>query len=169
MARIAGVNLPLNKRIEIGLTYVHGVGRSTANELLEKAKIDAQTKLQVEGMKHQESAAEDALNMALQKLDEQHEASQAALDRKLEIFLAQFKAAHETALAAAQGRSVEMSQDRGQEKGQERESESSRGQSRLLRRFGSVSLREAAPPAPVGRFHGLGRTRRIRRGVRCRG
>jgi|SRR5688572_26380427 small subunit ribosomal protein S13 len=43
MARIAGVNLPLNKRIEIGLTYVHGVGRSTANELLEKAKIDPNT------------------------------------------------------------------------------------------------------------------------------
>ncbi len=43
MARIAGVNLPLNKRVEIGLTYVHGVGRSTANELLEKAKIDPNT------------------------------------------------------------------------------------------------------------------------------
>ena len=43
MARIAGVNLPLNKRIEIGLTYVHGVGRSTANEILAKAKIDPNT------------------------------------------------------------------------------------------------------------------------------
>ena len=43
MARIAGVNLPLNKRIEIGLTYVHGVGRSTANELLAKAKVDHNT------------------------------------------------------------------------------------------------------------------------------
>lgn len=43
MARIAGVNLPLNKRVEIGLTYVHGVGRSTANELLEKTKIDPDT------------------------------------------------------------------------------------------------------------------------------
>ncbi len=43
MARIAGVNLPLNKRVEIGLTYVHGVGRSTANELLQKAKIDPNT------------------------------------------------------------------------------------------------------------------------------
>jgi small subunit ribosomal protein S13 len=43
MARIAGVNLPLNKRVEIGLTYVHGVGRSTANELLTKAKIDPDT------------------------------------------------------------------------------------------------------------------------------
>ncbi len=43
MARIAGVNLPLNKRIEIGLTYVHGIGRSTANEILEKAKVDPNT------------------------------------------------------------------------------------------------------------------------------
>ena len=43
MARIAGVNLPLNKRIEIGLTYVHGVGRSTANEILTKAKVDPDT------------------------------------------------------------------------------------------------------------------------------
>ncbi len=43
MARIAGVNLPLNKRIEIGLTYVHGVGRPTANEILEKTKIDPDT------------------------------------------------------------------------------------------------------------------------------
>ena len=43
MARIAGVNLPLNKRVEIGLTYVHGVGRSTANELLKKTGIDPDT------------------------------------------------------------------------------------------------------------------------------
>jgi small subunit ribosomal protein S13 len=43
MARIAGVNLPLNKRIEVGLTYVHGVGRSTSNELLEKAGVDPNT------------------------------------------------------------------------------------------------------------------------------
>ena len=43
MARIAGVNLPLNKRAEIGLTYVHGVGRSTANEVLAKAGVDPDT------------------------------------------------------------------------------------------------------------------------------
>jgi small subunit ribosomal protein S13 len=43
LARIAGVNLPLNKRIEIGLTYVHGVGRSTANEILEKTGVDPNT------------------------------------------------------------------------------------------------------------------------------
>jgi small subunit ribosomal protein S13 len=43
MARIAGVNLPLNKRIEVGLTYVHGVGRSTANEVLKKVSVDPDT------------------------------------------------------------------------------------------------------------------------------
>ncbi len=43
MARIAGVNLPLNKRTEIGLTYVHGIGRSTANEILKKVSVDPNT------------------------------------------------------------------------------------------------------------------------------
>ena len=43
MARIAGVNLPLNKRVEVGLTYVHGVGRSTSNEVLKKVGIDPNT------------------------------------------------------------------------------------------------------------------------------
>jgi small subunit ribosomal protein S13 len=43
MARIAGINLPLNKRIEIGLTYVHGVGRSTANDILGKVGVDPNT------------------------------------------------------------------------------------------------------------------------------
>ena len=43
MARIAGVNLPLNKRVEVGLTYVHGVGRSTSNQVLSKVGIDPNT------------------------------------------------------------------------------------------------------------------------------
>ena len=43
MARIAGVNLPLNKRVEVGLTYVHGVGRSTANGVLKKVGVDPDT------------------------------------------------------------------------------------------------------------------------------
>ncbi len=43
MARVAGVNLPLNKRVEIGLTYVHGVGQSTAQKLLKKVGIDPDT------------------------------------------------------------------------------------------------------------------------------
>ena len=43
MARIAGVNLPLNKRSEIGLTYIYGVGRPTSNRLLRGAGIDPDT------------------------------------------------------------------------------------------------------------------------------
>jgi small subunit ribosomal protein S13 len=43
MARIAGVNIPLNKRVEIGLTYVYGIGLSTAQKLLKKAGIDPDT------------------------------------------------------------------------------------------------------------------------------
>ena len=40
MARIAGVDLPRDKRIDIGLTYIYGIGRPTANVILEKAGID---------------------------------------------------------------------------------------------------------------------------------
>ena len=40
MARIAGIDLPKNKRGEIGLTYIFGIGRSTAKEILAKAGID---------------------------------------------------------------------------------------------------------------------------------
>ena len=40
MARIAGVDLPRDKRIEIGLTYIFGIGRTTANEILAKAGVD---------------------------------------------------------------------------------------------------------------------------------
>lgn len=43
MARIAGVNIPLNKRVEIGLTYVYGIGQPTAQKLLDKAKINRDT------------------------------------------------------------------------------------------------------------------------------
>lgn len=43
MARIAGTNIPLNKRIEIGLTYVYGIGRSTSNEILATTKINPDT------------------------------------------------------------------------------------------------------------------------------
>ena len=43
MARIAGVNIPLNKRVEVGLTYVYGVGRSTASQLLDEAGVSPDT------------------------------------------------------------------------------------------------------------------------------
>ena len=45
MARIAGIDLPKNKRGEIGLTYVFGIGRSTAVEILEKLALDKNTKV----------------------------------------------------------------------------------------------------------------------------
>ena len=44
MARIAGIDLPRNKRIEIALTYVFGVGRSTSQEVLSKAGVDFNTR-----------------------------------------------------------------------------------------------------------------------------
>ena len=43
MARIAGVNVPLNKRVEVGLTYIYGIGRSTSNQLLADAGIHPDT------------------------------------------------------------------------------------------------------------------------------
>ena len=45
MARISGVNIPLNKRVEIGLTYIYGIGRSTANELLTQLNIEPDRKV----------------------------------------------------------------------------------------------------------------------------
>lgn len=46
MARIAGIDLPRNKRGEIGLTYIYGIGRSTAQEILNQAGISYDTKVQ---------------------------------------------------------------------------------------------------------------------------
>lgn len=45
MARIAGVDLPREKRVEIGLTYIYGIGRKTANQILEKAGISPDTRV----------------------------------------------------------------------------------------------------------------------------
>jgi len=45
MARISGVNIPLNKRVEIGLTYIYGVGRSTANKLLHEVGVEPDRKV----------------------------------------------------------------------------------------------------------------------------
>jgi small subunit ribosomal protein S13 len=45
MARIAGINIPLNKRAEIGLTYIYGVGRPTANEILKRTGIEPDRKV----------------------------------------------------------------------------------------------------------------------------
>ena len=45
MARISGVNVPLNKRVEIGLTYIYGIGRSTSNKLLAELGIEPDRKV----------------------------------------------------------------------------------------------------------------------------
>ena len=45
MARIAGVDLPREKRCEIGLTYIFGIGRSSANRILKDANVSADTKI----------------------------------------------------------------------------------------------------------------------------
>jgi small subunit ribosomal protein S13 len=45
MARIAGVDLPRNKRVEIGLTYIYGIGRSLSNEILARAAISPHTRV----------------------------------------------------------------------------------------------------------------------------
>jgi small subunit ribosomal protein S13 len=43
VARIAGINIPLNKRVEIGLTYIYGIGQSTSRRVLEKAGVNPDT------------------------------------------------------------------------------------------------------------------------------
>jgi small subunit ribosomal protein S13 len=45
MARIAGVDLPRDKRVEVGLTYIYGIGRTSSNEILAAARIDPDTRV----------------------------------------------------------------------------------------------------------------------------
>ena len=45
MARIAGVDLPKEKRVEIGLTYIYGIGRTSSNKILAAAKVDPDTRV----------------------------------------------------------------------------------------------------------------------------
>jgi small subunit ribosomal protein S13 len=45
MARIAGVDLPLTKRVEIGLTYIFGIGRAKSNSILSEADVNANTRI----------------------------------------------------------------------------------------------------------------------------
>jgi small subunit ribosomal protein S13 len=45
MARLEGIELPKNKRVEIGMTYIYGIGRSSAQDILESADVDAGTRV----------------------------------------------------------------------------------------------------------------------------
>ena len=65
MARVAGVDLPPNKRAEIGLTYIYGVGRSRATEILGKAGVDGGAKIR--------ELSEDELNKIRTVLDTEGE------------------------------------------------------------------------------------------------
>src|SRR3546814_20748604 len=75
MARIAGIDLPKNKRGEIGLTYIYGIGRSTAQRILNKAGIGYDVKVQewddeqlgaIRSVINEESKVEGALRSEVQ-------------------------------------------------------------------------------------------------------
>ena len=61
MARIAGITLPPDKRVEVGLTYIYGIGRSKSRKILEEAKIDKNKKVK--------ALAEDEVNKIRQIIE----------------------------------------------------------------------------------------------------
>jgi len=63
MARIAGINLPKEKKVKIGLTYIYGIGQSTALKILEKAGVDKEKRVQ--------ELSEDEVN-SIQKAVQDH-------------------------------------------------------------------------------------------------
>ena len=65
MARIAGVDLPANKRAEIGLTYIYGIGRSRSKTILDGANVDHNTKIR--------DLTEEELNRIRAVIDQQGE------------------------------------------------------------------------------------------------
>ena len=73
MARVAGVDLPPNKRAQIGLTYIYGVGRSRATAILEEASVSTDAKIR--------DLSEDELNKIRAIIDGQGE-TEGDLDRK---------------------------------------------------------------------------------------
>jgi small subunit ribosomal protein S13 len=62
MARIAGINIPLNKRAEIGLTYIYGIGRSTSNQVLAEAGVEPDRKVK--------DLTEDEVRQLREKVDD---------------------------------------------------------------------------------------------------
>lgn len=65
MTRIAGVDIPPNKRVEIGLTYIFGIGRSRSQHILADAKIDVNTKVK--------DLTEEEANILRKLIQDQHE------------------------------------------------------------------------------------------------
>ena len=83
MARIAGINIPLNKRVEVGLTYIYGVGRSTANEVLRKTNIEPDRKVR-DLTEDEDSRLRDAIDDLTVEGDLRRERSQ-NIKRLMEI------------------------------------------------------------------------------------
>lgn len=65
MARIAGIDLPRDKRVEIGLTYIFGIGRATSNAILKKADINPDTRVK--------DLTEDEVSALRKILDAEHQ------------------------------------------------------------------------------------------------
>jgi small subunit ribosomal protein S13 len=83
MARIAGINVPLNKRVEVGLTYIYGIGRPTSNKLLSASGINPDT--YVRDLTEQEvSKLRDAVDNLVVEGDLRRERSQ-NIKRLMEI------------------------------------------------------------------------------------
>ena len=81
MARIAGVDLPKNKRVVIGLTYIYGIGKSSAQQILKEAKVDEDTRVSqltdeqasairtiIQGKYKVEGALKSEINMNIKRL-----------------------------------------------------------------------------------------------------
>ncbi len=66
MARIAGVNLPKGKRIEIALTYIFGVGKTTSQKILSQLKIDFNTKTEELNEKQEQQLREALINYTVE-------------------------------------------------------------------------------------------------------
>ncbi|MZQ74847.1 MAG: 30S ribosomal protein S13 [Peptoclostridium sp.] len=64
MARIAGVDLPRDKRVEIGLTYIYGIGRNTSNKIISAAGLNADTRVK--------DLTEDEVNTLRRIIDEDY-------------------------------------------------------------------------------------------------
>ncbi|AKL97028.1 30S ribosomal protein S13 [Clostridium aceticum] len=65
MARIAGVDLPRDKRVEIGLTYIYGIGRKTSNDILATAGVNPDTRVK--------NLTEEEVNALRKAIDESHQ------------------------------------------------------------------------------------------------
>ena len=76
MARIAGITLPSDKRVEVGLTYIYGIGRSKSTKILEEAKIDKDKRV--------ESLTEDEINK-IRKIIEKQEKIEGDLRKEVTL------------------------------------------------------------------------------------